>query len=126
MAKKKILVVEDDSDLLNLMNLKLTQEGFETALAETGSQALDYLKNQPLPDLVLLDILLPDIDGLSVLNEIANTTKTKSLPVIILSNLADEGSFEQAEAIGHYDYLVKATTDLNVVVKKIKEKLGLK
>lgn len=126
MLKKKILVVEDDSDLLNLMNLKLTQEGFDTTLAETGSQALDYLKNQPLPDLVLLDILLPDIDGLSVLNEIANTAKTKKLPVIILSNLADEGSFEQAEAIGHYDYLVKATTDLNTVVKKIREKLGIK
>lgn len=119
-------MVEDDSDLLNLMNLKLTQEGFETVLAETGSQALDFLKNQPLPDLVLLDILLPDIDGLSVLNEIANSTKTKTLPVIILSNLADEGSFEQAEAIGHYEYLVKAKTDLNTVVQKVRSKLGMK
>ncbi len=124
-VKKKILVVEDDLDLSKLVLLKLTQEGFEAISAQTGSEALDYVKNQK-PDLILLDILLPDIDGLSVLNEIANNTTTKDLPVIILSNLADQGSFEQAAAIGHYDYLVKATTDLNVLVQKIRDKLGIK
>lgn len=121
---KKILLVEDDLDLLNLMKIKLTQEGFNVIPVETGQDALNYLKKE-LPDLVLLDILLPDIDGLTILNEIATNPKTKALLVIILSNLADQGSFEQAAAIGKYEYLVKAKTDLSDLVKKIKDKLGI-
>ena len=66
---KKILIVEDDNDLMELMKMKLTTEGFKVIKAQTGQEALDQLKNNP--DLVLLDILLPDIDGLTVLNEIA-------------------------------------------------------
>ncbi|HLC89603.1 MAG TPA: response regulator [Patescibacteria group bacterium] len=121
---KKILIVEDDKDLLFLLAKKITDAGFVTIKAETGQEALDFLTNEK-PDLVLLDILLPDIDGLSVLNEIASKPEMKNLPVIILSNLADEGSREQAAAIGDYEYLVKAKTDLGEVIKKIKEKLQM-
>lgn len=121
----KILVVEDDKDLLSLINKKLTDEGFTVAAVETGRQALDFLE-KGRPDLVLLDILLPDIDGLTILNEIANNPKTKDLPVIILSNLADQGSVEQAAAVGDYEYLVKAKTDLNDVVKRIRKNLKMK
>src|SRR3989344_4503102 len=117
---KTILVVEDDKDLSLLMNKKLTQEGFGVILAETGQDAMDAIKQKP--DLVLLDILLPDIDGLTVLNEFVGHKETRDVPVIILSNLADHASMEQAEAIGKYEYLVKARTDLNTVVTKIKEK----
>jgi len=124
-GNNEILVVEDDEDLLSLITKKLTVEGFKVMAAATGQQALDYLAKQK-PALVLLDILLPDIDGLSILNEIATQPKTKDLPVIILSNLADQGSIEQASAIGQYEYLVKTKTDLNEVVKKIKEKLNIK
>ena len=120
----KILLVEDDQDLIELMAKKLEMEGFDVIKVETGQDALDALTQKP--DLILLDILLPDIDGLTVLNEIATRKDTKNIPVIILSNLADHGSMEQAEAIGKYDYLVKAKTDLNTVVKKIREKLGIK
>src|SRR3989344_2165623 len=115
MAKKKVLLVEDDLDLLNLMKKKLTQEGFEPISAETGQQALDYLAKSK-PDLILLDILLPDIDGITVLSEIVNKKETKGIPVIILSNLGEQGSFEQVAAIGNYEYLVKAKTELNQVV----------
>ncbi len=119
----KILIVEDDKDLMEIMTKKLSDEGFLIINAETGQEALDKLKEKP--DLVLLDILLPDIDGLSILNEIATNNETKNIPVIILSNLADHGSFEQASAIGKYDYLVKAKTDLNDIVKKIRKKLKI-
>lgn len=121
---KKILLVEDGKDLLELMKMKLEIEGFEVQVAQTGGQALNYLqKNRPA--LVLLDILLPDIDGLTVLNEIAANSKTKNLPVIILSNLADQGSLEQTAAVGDYEYLVKAKISLNEIVIKIKKKLGI-
>lgn len=122
--KYKILLVEDDVDLINLMSKKLEMEDFDVIQAQTGQDALDALPQKP--DLILLDILLPDIDGLTVLSEIVGNTKTKNIPVIILSNLADHGSMEQAEAIGQYDYLIKAKTDLNSVVSKIREKLGIK
>lgn len=119
----KILVVEDNSDLIKLMTQKLEMEGFEVMKAETGADALTAITKKP--DLVLLDILLPDIDGLTVLNEMVSKQETKKIPVIILSNLADIGSMEQAEAIGKYEYLVKARTDLNSVVEKIKKKLNI-
>jgi len=123
-ADCKILVVEDDPDLLALMTKKLLTEKFQVAKAETGREALDYLQSQR-PNLILLDILLPDIDGLTVLSEIAKDPTKKTIPIIIFSNLDDQGSFEQASAIGHYDYLVKAKTELSQVVNKIKEKLNL-
>ena len=119
--KSKILVVEDDFDLQMLMTKKLTLEGFAVLQATTGQDAIDLVKK--MPDLVLLDILLPDIDGLTVLSEIVHDEKTKKIPVIILSNLADSASVEQAAAIGNYEYLVKAKTDLNTVVARIREKL---
>lgn len=121
--KNKILLVEDDKDLIGIMSRKLSDEGFEVITADDGQQALKKIEKKP--DLVLLDILLPDMDGLTVLNEIAADPETKNIPVIILSNLADQSSVEQAAAIGDYDYLVKARTDLNDVVKKIKEKLDI-
>ncbi|MFA6382648.1 MAG: response regulator [Candidatus Buchananbacteria bacterium] len=121
---KTILVVEDDLDLADIMKKKLVDEGFNVAIAERGQKALDYLKAKK-PDFVLLDILLPDIDGITILNEIVTHEETKGLPVIILSNLADQGSFEQVKAVGEYEYLVKTKTDLNEIVKKIKTKLGL-
>lgn len=119
MKAKTILVVEDEPDLLSLLTQKLTQEHFKPVGAATGQQALDFLR-QHKPDLVLLDILLPDIDGLTILHEIAQRPDAAELPVIILSNLDEQGSFEQAAAIGNYEYLVKAKTDLTVLVKKIR------
>lgn len=117
----KILLVEDDLDLQNLMTMKLKMEGFEVMQAQTGQEAFEQIKNKP--DLVLLDILLPDIDGITILNEIATNEATRGLPVIILSNLADRASFEQTEAIGKYEYLVKSKVDLDTVIRKIRERL---
>ena len=117
----RILLVEDDPDLQKLMTMKLQMEDFEVESAQTGQEALDMIKKNP--DLVLLDILLPDIDGITILNEIASHDATKNIPVIILSNLADRGSHEQAEAIGDYDYMVKSKVSLDEVIEKIREKL---
>jgi CheY-like chemotaxis protein len=120
--RPKILVVEDDQDLVSLMRMKFTQEGFDVTTAETGGEALEILKKE-VPELVVLDILLPDIDGLTVLHQIAEDERTRSMPVIIFSNLADQGSFDQVKAVGKYEYLVKATADLNDVAKKIRAKI---
>jgi len=118
-----ILVVEDDPALLDLLNQKLTSEGFALILAPTGQQALELLERQRL-DLVLLDILLPDIDGITILQEIAHRDTTRHLPVVIFSNLDDEGSKQQVAAVGSYTYLVKAKTELADLVAVIRGKLG--
>ena len=109
-----ILVVEDDPDLLSLVTKKLELEGFSVTQTISGRQALDYLK-QHRPALIVLDILLPDIDGITVLTELAGDSEAKTIPVIVFSNLGEQGSFEQVKAIGDYDYLVKSTTDLNTL-----------
>src|SRR3989344_74508 len=124
MAKKKILAVEDEPDLLMLLQRKLTDSGFEAIGVPTGGQALEAIRKSK-PDLILLDILLPDIDGITILTELVKTEATRKIPVIILSNLADEGSFEQAKAIGDYEYLIKAKTPLDEVVSHINKKLGI-
>jgi len=124
MSKPVILVVEDDSDLSEIMLKKLTDSNLQPVGVATGREALDYLVKYK-PDLILLDILLPDIDGVSVLNELVHSPKTRDLPVIIYSNMADEGSVEQVAAVGKYDYFVKSKTDLNELVKAIKTKLKI-
>jgi len=79
--------------------------------------------NNDCPDIAILDILLPDIDGITLLSEMAKNKKLDNLPVIILSNLADQGSLDQVAAVGKFEYLVKAKTDLNELVKHIESKL---
>ncbi len=122
--KKTILVVEDDENLLDVFTQKLNLAGFTVVPMETGQQTIDYL-NKNTPDFVILDILLPDIDGVTILGEIKNNPKNKNIPVIVFSNLDQPGSFEQVAALGDYEYLVKAKTDLNDLVKKIKNRLGV-
>ena len=119
-----ILVVEDDPDLLSLVTKKLELEGFSVTQTISGRQALDYLK-QHRPALIVLDILLPDIDGITVLTELAGDSEAKTIPVIVFSNLGEQGSFEQVKAIGDYDYLVKSTTDLHRLIRHIRAKLGI-
>lgn len=121
MSAKTILVVEDDPDLKEIISLKLSQEGFNVVKTDSGQEALDKIEGS-LPDCVILDVMLPDIDGLTVLNEIATHSKTKDLPVIIFSNLTDTSLYNQVGAIGKYECLEKAKTDLSLLVEKIKEK----
>ncbi len=121
---KTILLVEDDRDLLDLMTQKLSNEGFTVQGFDTGGAALEYLKSHT-PDMAILDVLLPDIDGLTILSEIAKSKHLKKMPALILSNLADEASIEQAIAVGpQYEYLVKSRVPLNELVKKIKKTVG--
>ena len=122
---KKILLVEDDKDLLDILKKKFEQEGLNILTAETGEKALQIINSDEKPALIVLDILLPDIDGITILSELVSNKDTRDIPVIILSNLDQKDSFEQVRAIGDYEYLVKSKTDFNDLVKKIKERLGL-
>lgn len=113
-----ILVVEDDTFLKNLIVQKLEREGFEIQEALDGKTALELLKNIT-PVLVVLDLLLPGIDGFQVLEEIRKDPRLKGLPVIVLSNLGELEHIERAKMLGADDYLVKAHFTLGEIIEKI-------
>lgn len=117
---KLVLVVEDDDLLRRLLAKSLTNSGFTVDAVSSGKEALASLVKQP-PLIVLLDLVMPGIDGFQVLQEIRNNPKIKDLPVIILSNLGDDASVERTKKLGVSDYLIKADIFLGEVENKVKE-----
>jgi DNA-binding response OmpR family regulator len=115
----KILVVEDDRFLRELIVKKLIQEGFETETAVDGEEGLSKIK-EIKPDLVLLDLILPTIDGFEVLRKLKEEDLVPSLPVIILSNLGQREDIERGLSLGATDYLVKAHFTPDEIIQKIK------
>lgn len=121
--KKKILIVEDDKFLRDLITQKLTREGFGIAEAVDGEHGLKKVKSEK-PDLVLLDLILPGIDGFTVLAEIKKDTAMAGVPVIILSNLGQKDDIERGLKLGAIDYLIKAHFTPGEIIEKIKKVLG--
>ena len=120
----KVLIVEDDKFLSELISTKLDKEGFNIALAgdgETGLKKAEEFK----PEIILLDIMLPGMDGFEVLEKLKNSSdaQLKNTPVIILSNFGQESKVERGLQLGAVDYLVKANFTTGEIVAKIKEVL---
>lgn len=121
-SKKTILVIEDEKILNDVLSDKFNDSGFHvmSALdAETG--LVMALKNRP--DLILLDIILPRMDGLSMLRKLRQNSWGKDIPVIILSNLSDQKRVSEAMEIGVYDFLIKSNVKLSDVVEQAREVL---
>ncbi len=124
MKKKKILIVEDEASLQNAMQEFLLAEGFEVVLASDGEIAVRLAKSE-LPDLILLDIILPKKDGFEVLMELVMDEKTEVIPKILLTNLESMEDIEKAFSLGVSTYLVKSNYKLGEIVVKIKEALKM-
>lgn len=118
--KKKILLVEDDSFLAGMYVSKLNLEDFEVKLADNGEEGLKLAKEDP-PDLILLDILLPRMDGFEVLKRLKKDSQTKNIPIVLLTNLGQKKDVDQGLALGAKDYLIKAHFMPNEVITKIKK-----
>jgi DNA-binding response OmpR family regulator len=116
----KILLAEDDIQLVDMYNRKFELEGFEVRTAEDGQKALETLKDF-VPDVILLDIMMPQVTGLEVLEEIKKDDRLKDALVIMLTNLADEKTAEKIYELGATDYLVKAEMTPLEVCNKVKE-----
>jgi DNA-binding response OmpR family regulator len=116
---KKILVVEDDRFLRELVKRKLIGENFEVGEAVDGEEALRKAKEEK-PDLILLDLILPSIDGFEVLARIKEDPSLASIPVIILSNLGQREEIEKGLKLGAIDYLVKAHFTPGEIIEKVK------
>ena len=121
--KKSILVVEDDKFLRELLVRKLKDERFEVSIAVEGKEALRKIKEE-LPQLILLDLVLPGIDGFGILEQIKKDSQTDKIPVIILSNLGQREEVERGLNLGADDYLIKAHFTPNDIVERIKKLLG--
>ena len=121
---KKILVVEDDLPLLNALHEKLSSAGLTVVDAKNGEEGLATALSGH-PDLIILDILMPKMDGLEMLKKMREDAWGKQVPVMILTNLSDDGSIAHQMTEETFDYIIKSDIKIEAVVEKVKAKLGV-
>ncbi|MBU2036673.1 response regulator [Patescibacteria group bacterium] len=119
---KTILLIEDEPTLQKTLSSALTQEGYEIKSALDGEIGL-RLAREIKPDLILLDLILPKLDGFEVLGELKKDGPLKDVPIIVLTNLESAPDIERALSLGATSYLVKANYDLKDVIEKIKNNI---
>lgn len=125
MDNKKILVVEDDPFIVDIYRTKLSQSGFEVEAAFNGLEATNKLRDdERKPDMILLDIMMPYMDGLEVLSGIKNDPATRDIPVIMLTNLSQREQIDEAMGLGAVDFLIKSHFTPSEVLEKINAHLN--
>jgi len=120
---KKILVIEDDKLLANLLKKKLEKEGYEVLVAFRGDTGLSQVK-KVMPDLILLDIIMPAMNGFEVMEKIQEDQELTKIPIIIVSNSGQPVEISKAKKLGARDWLIKAEFDPQEVVDKVKKQIG--
>ena len=120
---QKILIIEDEEIVLDLLQRKLTQEGYRVSIAKDGEEGLRKMK-EVKPDLILLDIVMPKMGGLEVMEEMGKEPDLKKIPVIIISNSGEPVELDKAKKLGVKDWLIKTEFDPREVLEKVKEQLG--
>ncbi len=118
-----VVLVEDDTFLATIYKTKFEMEGFKVTLATDGETALIEIKKKK-PDIVLLDILLPRLDGFTVLTRLKQDKSTVTIPVIILTNLGQKEDVAKGLDLGAADYLIKAHFRPTEIVEKVNQVLG--
>lgn len=118
--KKSILIVEDDKYLTKAYSIKIKKAGFGVLLASNGVDGLAMAKNKK-PDLIVLDLLLPRIDGFEFLKRIKDDKELKNIPVLTISVLGQKADQEKALSLGAEAYFIKTDYKLEEIIKKIKE-----
>ena len=116
--KHRILIIEDDPFLLSMYSTKFEMNNFKVFSADDGAKGLE-LANSVVPDIILLDIILPKIDGFTVLKKLKDDGKTSRVPVILLTNLNQKEDIEKGLTLGAKDYLIKAHFMPSEVVDKV-------
>lgn len=122
---QKILIVEDDNILAKAFNIALTEDGYEVLMAVDGEDAINKLK-QFIPDLILLDLIIPKKSGEEVLAEIKKDIKLKDIPVLVSTVKADPGSISRCVVLGARGYFIKAHYTLDDISKEVKKVLAEK
>lgn len=121
----KVMVVEDDAFLLKAYQIKLTSAGFTVLSATDGVEALELLKKEK-PDVILLDLVMPRMDGFATLTEIKKQPALQSIPVIVASNLGQNDEVSRVKAIGATDFITKSDLSMSDLIVKVNKILGVK
>ena len=121
--KPTIFIVEDDPFILRVYERKLTSEGFDIVLATNGAEAFERIKDT-VPNLILLDLVMPMKDGFELIAELKNDEKLKTIPIVVLTNLRQKKDIERVQSLGVSDYLIKSDNSIQGVVAKVKEVLA--
>ena len=125
MTNTCVLLVEDDTFLASIYRTRFEQEGFKIMVAENGQEALEIARKKR-PDIILLDILLPHMDGFAVLAELKKDKNIGQVPVILLTNLGQKEDVEKGLALGATAYLIKAHCRPSETVTQVKKVLARK
>jgi CheY-like chemotaxis protein len=122
---KRILLIEDEEIMIELLEKKLLKEGYEVFVAKDGEEGIKKMKEiEPKPDLVLLDIIMPKMGGFEVMEEMQKDNILKNIPVIIISNSGQPVELDKAKQLGAKDWLIKTEFDPNLVLEKVKKQIG--
>ncbi len=122
--KKKILIVEDDMFIRDIYQVKFTQEGFEVVVAENGIVALEKMKDF-FPDIILLDVMMPYLNGMETLRAIKAQEDLKHIPIMMLTNISEKENVIEGQELGVDSYLIKANFTPSEVVSKVKALLKI-
>jgi DNA-binding response OmpR family regulator len=122
MEKQKVLFIEDDAFLARIYTQAIEEASYEAILAATGEEGLKLAEREK-PAIILLDILLPHMDGFEVLEKLKETESLKSIPVLMITNMGGREDVEKANSLGAAGYLIKAHTLPKDVVRKIQSTL---
>lgn len=120
---KTVLIVEDEQSMQRALKNKIEHAGYAVSCANDGEEALVSLRASR-PELVLLDLIMPKMDGISVLRQMKSDESLRSVPVVILTNLSSGDKVAEAMQLGIFDFLVKANYSLDDVLKKVAERIG--
>ncbi len=121
---KKVLIIEDDDFLQGLEAKKLTKEGYEVLVASNGGDAFKQIDEHRDINIILLDLLLPEVDGFTILAKIREENKIPNVPIIVFSNLAEDKDIARANKLGVNDFMVKSNFTLDELVAKLKSLIG--
>ncbi|MBI5787115.1 MAG: response regulator transcription factor [Candidatus Niyogibacteria bacterium] len=123
-TKKKVFIVDDDEFLLDMYAVKFRESGFEIEIASSGADALGKIKGGWTPDVVLLDLVMPGMDGFEFLKSVKSEKLIPQAVIIILTNLGQKEDVERGMSLGVKDYVIKANHTPSEVVAKVKLALG--
>lgn len=117
-----ILVAEDDKFLSAAYRVKLSKKGWHVTIVEDGHEVIDYLEKQK-PSLILLDLIMPNMDGFEVLEAVAKVDPDHKIPIIVASNLGQKEDVDRALSLGARDFIIKSESTLDAIVAKIESLL---
>lgn len=114
----KVLIAEDDQFLANAYKLKLKKAGFEILVVSDGEEALEAMSSFK-PDVVLLDLIMPNLDGFTFLSQVQKDDSMKNVPIIVASNLGQKEDIQKAKELGARDYVIKSDMSLEELIAKL-------